>query len=118
MGVPHSLSLAWRLGRAVLDARQGKGDAVHAVAKAGGGCVVHSGEPEIAIRTALAFFVESYRALGIRLLASGSPLPEPQGAASGALGLCAGGGHHGVCTAGERRMQCIFGAEACAVRPL
>ncbi len=44
MCIPHSLSLAWRLGRGIVAARRDKHDAAGAVAAAGGGCVVFRGE--------------------------------------------------------------------------
>lgn len=43
--MPHSLSLAWRLGQAVAAARSAKQDTAAAVAKAGGGRVLFTGGP-------------------------------------------------------------------------
>lgn len=43
VGVPHSLSLAWRLGQAVARAQHYKQDAAAAVAAAGGGRVLFKG---------------------------------------------------------------------------
>ena len=42
--VPHSLSLAFRLGQAVAAAQHAKQDAVRAAADVGGGAVIFSGE--------------------------------------------------------------------------
>lgn len=44
--VPHTLSLAWRLGKAAAEARRSKADAAAAIAAAGGGCVLFTGERE------------------------------------------------------------------------
>lgn len=44
VGVPHSLSRAWHLGRAVVAAQYAKQDAAAAVAAAGAGRVLFSGE--------------------------------------------------------------------------
>ena len=41
--IPGTLSLSWRLGRAVLHAQQSKTDAVAAVVKAGQGTLLFSG---------------------------------------------------------------------------
>lgn len=44
MAVPNTVSLAWRLGRAVLAARSAKADAVHAAAVEGGGRLLFTGQ--------------------------------------------------------------------------
>lgn len=45
LAVPNTLSLAWRLGRAVLAARAAKADAVAAAAAIGGGRLFFIGDP-------------------------------------------------------------------------
>ncbi len=47
VAIPGTLSLAWRLGQAVLHARQTKADAVAAVMQAGQGIMLFSGAPLI-----------------------------------------------------------------------
>jgi DUF917 family protein len=42
--IPHSLSLAWRLGSAVRAARKGKADAIAAVVQEGGGQLLFKGD--------------------------------------------------------------------------
>ena len=44
VAVPHSLSLSWRLGRAVIAARRAKSDAVKAAAEAAGGTLLFAGK--------------------------------------------------------------------------
>ncbi|BDA41353.1 probable D-/L-hydantoinase subunit A at N-terminal half [Coccomyxa sp. Obi] len=44
MAVPHTVTLAWRLGRAVLTALAAKADAVHAAAVEGGGRLLFTGK--------------------------------------------------------------------------
>lgn len=44
MAVPHTVSLAWRLGCAVLDARSAKSDAVHAAALESSGRLLFTGQ--------------------------------------------------------------------------
>lgn len=45
VAVPGTLSLAWRLGRAVISARVAKADAMPAAAAEGGGRLLFTGEP-------------------------------------------------------------------------
>lgn len=45
VAIPGSLTLAWRLGQAVLQAQQAKTDAVAAVVQAGHGILLFTGTP-------------------------------------------------------------------------